>query len=127
MTRNDFSMSFRSFVSKSNRTKGEAGMRSLLRNWRLALMIALMMAASAQGGNAMELKSSAFADGEKIPQKYVMPGAGGKNLSLPFQWSGAPAGTQSFALAIVDPHPVAHNWVHWPGDKPPGGTQRPRE
>ena len=97
-------------------------MRSLLRIWwRLALMAGLMMTVWAQGGNAMELKSSAFTDGGKVPQVNVMPGAGGKNLSLPFQWSGAPAGTQSFALAIVDPHPVAHNWVHWlvinlPGD-----------
>jgi|UniRef100_A0A7C3V786 hypothetical protein len=61
----------------------------------------------------MEIKSAAFADGGKIPQQYVMPGAGGKNLSLPLTWSGAPAGTKSFALAIVDPHPVARNWVHW--------------
>jgi Raf kinase inhibitor-like YbhB/YbcL family protein len=89
-------------------------MRSLRTNWWwLALMIALLAAASAQGGNAMELKSSAFTDGGKVPQQNVMPGAGGKNLSLPLQWSGAPAGTQSFALSIVDPHPVAHNWVHW--------------
>ena len=69
----------------------------------------------------MELRSAACTDGGKIPQQYVMPGAGGKNLSLPFQWSGAPAGTRAFALSIVDPHPVAHNWVHWlvinlPGD-----------
>ena len=61
----------------------------------------------------MELKSTAFTDGGKIPQKYVMPGAGGENVSLPLQWSGAPEGTKSFALAIVDPHPVANNWVHW--------------
>ena len=61
----------------------------------------------------MELTSSAFTDGDKIPQQYVMPGAGGKNLSLPLTWSGAPAGTQSFALSMVDPHPVARNWVHW--------------
>jgi Raf kinase inhibitor-like YbhB/YbcL family protein len=89
-------------------------MQFLLRAcWRLALVAGLMVAVSAQGGNAMELKSTAFADGAKIPQKYVMPGAGGKNLSLPLQWSGAPVGTQSFALSIVDPHPVAHNWVHW--------------
>jgi Raf kinase inhibitor-like YbhB/YbcL family protein len=89
-------------------------MQFLLRAcWGLALLAGLMVAVSAQGGNAMELKSSAFTDGAKIPQQYVMPGAGGKNLSLPLQWSGAPAGTQSFALAIVDPHPVAHNWVHW--------------
>jgi Raf kinase inhibitor-like YbhB/YbcL family protein len=89
-------------------------MESLLNIWwRLALTAGLVAAATAQGGNAMELKSATFTDGAKIPHQYVMPGAGGKNLSLPFQWSGAPPGTQSFALAIVDPHPVAHNWVHW--------------
>jgi len=61
----------------------------------------------------MQLTSSAFKDGGKIPQQYVMPGAGGQNLSLPLTWSAAPAGTKSFALTIVDPHPVAQNWVHW--------------
>src|SRR5665647_640133 len=61
----------------------------------------------------MKITSSAFADGGKIPLPYVMPGAGGQNLSVPLSWSGAPAGTQSFALAMVDPHPVARNWVHW--------------
>jgi Raf kinase inhibitor-like YbhB/YbcL family protein len=94
--------------------KGETDMRFLVRTcWMLALLAGLIMAVTAQGGNAMELKSSAFTDGGKIPQPYVMTGAGGKNLSLPLQWSGAPPGTQSFALAIVDPHPVARNWVHW--------------
>ena len=89
-------------------------MRDLGKIWRRLVLIAgLMLAVSAQGGLAMELKSAAFSDGGKIPQKYVMPGAGGENVSLPFHWSGAPAGTQSFALSIVDPHPVAHNWVHW--------------
>jgi Raf kinase inhibitor-like YbhB/YbcL family protein len=61
----------------------------------------------------MQLTSSAFPDKGKIPQQYVMPGAGGKNISLPLSWSGAPAGTKSFALSVVDPHPVARNWVHW--------------
>ena len=61
----------------------------------------------------MQITSNAFPDGGKIPLKYVMPGAGGKNVSVPLTWSNAPAGTQSFALALVDPHPVAHNWVHW--------------
>jgi len=77
------------------------------------ILVFLLSTALAQGGNAMELKSAAFADGDKIPQQYVMPGAGGQNLSLPLQWSGAPPGTRSFALAVVDPHPVANNWVHW--------------
>ncbi len=61
----------------------------------------------------MQLTSSAFQDGGKIPLQYVMPGAGGKNISLPLSWSNVPAGTKSFSLSIVDPHPVARNWVHW--------------
>jgi len=61
----------------------------------------------------MEISSSAFKDGEKIPIQYVMPAAGGKNLSIPLTWRNAPAGTKSFALSMVDPHPVAQNWVHW--------------
>jgi Raf kinase inhibitor-like YbhB/YbcL family protein len=65
------------------------------------------------GGQPMQITSSAFPDGGKIPLPHVMPGAGGKNISVPLSWSGAPAGTRSFALAMVDPHPVANNWVHW--------------
>ncbi len=61
----------------------------------------------------MEISSSAFKDGDKIPIQYVMPGAGGKNISIPLMWKDAPAGTKSFCLSIVDPHPVAQNWVHW--------------
>lgn len=61
----------------------------------------------------MEISSAAFRDGEKIPMPYVMPGAGGKNISVPLAWKNAPSGTKSFALAMIDPHPVAQNWVHW--------------
>jgi Raf kinase inhibitor-like YbhB/YbcL family protein len=93
-------------------------MRSqLTHRWRPAAFMLIFMitalTATAQGGKAMELTSAAFADGGKIPQDYVMPGAGGKNISLPLKWSGAPAGAQAFALSIVDPHPVARDWVHW--------------
>jgi Raf kinase inhibitor-like YbhB/YbcL family protein len=65
------------------------------------------------GGDAMEITSAAFANKSTIPIQYVMPGAGGKNVSLPLSWSDVPSGTKSLALAIVDPHPVANNWVHW--------------
>ena len=61
----------------------------------------------------MEISSTAFKDGEKIPIQYVMPGAGGKNISIPLVWKNVPAGTKSFCLSIVDIHPVAQNWVHW--------------
>ena len=65
------------------------------------------------GGGKMEIQSSAFKDGGKIPIQYVMVAAGGKNLSIPRIWKNVPPGTKSFALSIVDPHPVAQNWVHW--------------
>jgi hypothetical protein len=65
------------------------------------------------GGDNMEISSAAFKDGDKIPIQYVMPGAGGKNVSVPLSWKNAPSGTKSFALSMVDPHPVAQNWVHW--------------
>jgi hypothetical protein len=65
------------------------------------------------GGDAMEISSTAFKDGEKIPIQYVMPGAGGKNISIPLAWKNVPPGTKSFCLSIVDPHPVAQHWVHW--------------
>jgi Raf kinase inhibitor-like YbhB/YbcL family protein len=82
----------------------------------LGCVIALLLtltAVSGSGGPTMQITSSAFSDSGKIPLEYVMPGAGGKNVSVPLTWKDAPAGAQSFALAMVDPHPVAHNWVHW--------------
>ncbi len=79
----------------------------------LGPVILLFIVMPVWGGPDMQLKSPAFPDGGRIPQIYTMPGAGGQNRSLPLIWSGAPSGTRSFALSMVDPHPVARNWVHW--------------
>jgi Raf kinase inhibitor-like YbhB/YbcL family protein len=79
----------------------------------LTAVLCAMMFISPSRGEAMELKSPAFRDGDKIPAQFVMPGAGGKNISIPLNWSQAPEGVKSFAISIVDPHPVARNWVHW--------------
>ncbi len=68
-------------------------------------------AASAAG--ALELMSPAFKDGGDMPAKHARPAAGGQNVSIPLQWSGVPEGAKSFALSIIDIHPVANNWVHW--------------
>ena len=62
----------------------------------------------------MRLSSPAFKDGQPLPTRFAHPGVvGGENISLPLVWGGVPEGTQSFALSIIDPHPVAHDWVHW--------------
>ena len=61
----------------------------------------------------MILSSPAFSDGKRIPVVYTRPAVGGKNISPPLTWSGIPEGTKSLALSVIDPHPVARNWVHW--------------
>jgi Raf kinase inhibitor-like YbhB/YbcL family protein len=79
----------------------------------LLIPFLFLMVQNVSGGGTMELSSLAFKDKGKIPIQYVMPGAGGKNISIPLTWKNVPVGTKSFVLSIVDPHPVAQNWVHW--------------
>ncbi len=76
----------------------------------LTLVACLFLPVSA---GAFELMSPAFNDGGKIPARFARPGAGGQNVSPPLKWSGAPEGTKSYALAVIDIHPVANNWTHW--------------
>jgi hypothetical protein len=77
------------------------------------MFLLLLRSDTIYGGGLMEISSSAFRDREKIPVQYVMPGAGGQNLSVPLTWKNVPPGTKSFALSMVDIHPIAQNWVHW--------------
>lgn len=61
-----------------------------------------------------QLTSSAYEDGQKMPVKYANTGVpGGENISVPLAWSNPPEGTKSYAIAMVDRHPIAGNWVHW--------------
>jgi Raf kinase inhibitor-like YbhB/YbcL family protein len=60
------------------------------------------------------LTCGSYGNGGVIPVEYAHRSvAGGKNVSPAFTWEDPPQGTRSFALSIVDPHPVANNWVHW--------------
>ncbi len=61
----------------------------------------------------MKLYSNSFKDNGKIPLKYVMPAAGGENVSPELHWENPPKDTKSFALLMEDPHPVANHWIHW--------------
>jgi Raf kinase inhibitor-like YbhB/YbcL family protein len=56
--------------------------------------------------------TSSFTSGSAIPTKYANTGVtNGQNISIPLSWANVPAGTQSFALSMVDIH--ASNFVHW--------------
>jgi Raf kinase inhibitor-like YbhB/YbcL family protein len=62
----------------------------------------------AQAADAFTLTSTTFKDGALLPKKAGNNTAGnancvGENLSPQFSWSGAPEGTKSFALTLVDP------------------------
>lgn len=58
----------------------------------------------------LSLTSPAFEDGQEIAQKF---GKRAQNVSPPLQWDGVPDRTRSFALTLVDLHPVARGYVHW--------------
>jgi len=60
------------------------------------------------------LESSAFSNNDEIPVKYAAAKVpGGENVSIPLSWRDAPEDTKSFAITIIDHHPVANNFVHW--------------
>ncbi len=57
-----------------------------------------------------QLFATAFGDGGWIPDLHSCQGA---DLSPALEWSGEPAGTQSFALIVDDPDAPAGVWNHW--------------
>jgi len=64
----------------------------------------------AQEENTMKLTSTAWTEGQPIPAKFTCDGA---DVSPLLSGSGAPAGTQGFALICDDPDAPAGTWVHW--------------
>ncbi len=84
-----------------------------MKKYLIWIIFIFLLILSTKGGFAMKLESPAFNHNGTIPQKYVMPGAGGENLSIPLKWSEVPEGTKSFVLTIIDIHPIANNWIHW--------------
>lgn len=62
----------------------------------------------------LTLTCQSYPDKESIPTKHAHSSVvGGKNISPGFSWTDPPATIKSFAFSIIDPHPVANNWVHW--------------
>ena len=59
---------------------------------------------------ALSISSSAFAAGQSIPAIYSCLG---RSVSPPLSWTGAPAGTASFALIMDDPDAPIGTFVHW--------------
>ncbi len=69
----------------------------------------------AQAGG-FTLSSPEIKAGGTIPKSFEFNGFGcaGDNKSPSLKWSGAPAGTRSFAVTVYDPDaPTGSGWWHW--------------
>lgn len=59
----------------------------------------------------LEISSSAFDDGGRIPTKHT---GEGEDVSPALEWSGLPDGTAQIAIICHDPDaPLPHGFTHW--------------
>jgi Raf kinase inhibitor-like YbhB/YbcL family protein len=72
--------------------------------------------AASRAGQRFSLTSADLSRTAKIGERHVFNGFGcsGQNVSPALSWTGAPAGTRSFAVTVYDPDaPTGSGWWHW--------------
>ena len=82
---------------------------------KLSLLSLLIMSCAASA-DSLSLSSTDIAHGEFMPSAQEFQGFGctGGNLSPQLSWSGAPEGTEAFAITAYDPDaPTGSGWWHW--------------
>lgn len=62
------------------------------------------------GETVLSVSSTAFQDGESIPDKYTCQG---QDISPPLAWGEPPVGTQSLSLVMDDPDAPLGVFTHW--------------
>jgi len=62
------------------------------------------------GGTGMQLTSTAFSEGNRIPSKYTCDGAG---VSPPLGIADIPAAAKTLVLVVDDPDAPRGTWDHW--------------
>ena len=91
-------------------------MRTLVSTLFMTFLLVAPTATLAAGGGKFNVTSPDFANGGNIPMAQVFNSFGckGGDVSPALHWSGAPAGTESFAVTIYDPDaPTGSGWWHW--------------
>jgi Raf kinase inhibitor-like YbhB/YbcL family protein len=80
------------------------------------ITVSLAAALSVIGGPAlaaMTLTSADIRPDGPIAQQQVYTRCGGQNVSPEVVWSGAPPGTKSLVLTMIDLDVKPHQWSHW--------------
>jgi Raf kinase inhibitor-like YbhB/YbcL family protein len=95
---------------------------------RFALLLSLAtLTTPALAAEPFRLTSPAVREGAMLAPAQVFQGFGctGGNRSPDLSWSGAPAGTRSFAVTVYDPDaPTGSGWWHWSVVDLPASVQR---
>lgn len=92
---------------------------------RLCAAIASTAFATAAHAQGFVLASPDIAADSTVARHFEFNGFGcaGDNQSPALRWSGAPAGTQSYAVTVYDPDaPTGSGWWHWTVVNIPAGT-----
>lgn len=80
------------------------------------LIVVFFMAAVQAMAADFTMNSPQLEKGGTMAMEQVFNGFGciGANISPELNWSGAPAGTKSFAVTVYDPDaPTGSGWWHW--------------
>lgn len=80
------------------------------------LAAALLASSTLVHAAGFQLSSPDIPSGATMDKKFEFKGFGcsGENQSPALRWSGAPAGTQSYAITVYDPDaPTGSGWWHW--------------
>jgi len=96
----------------------------------LVAACSLLLLTGEAHAQSLTLSSPDIKEGATIANEQVFKGFGctGKNISPALNWSGAPAGTKSFAVTMYDPDaPTGSGWWHWVVfNIPPSVTSLPK-
>ena len=82
----------------------------------LTAVLGLALHVGLHAAPAFTLASTDIAEGKMMTAAQVFHGFGctGANLAPQLSWSGAPAGTRSYAITVYDPDaPTGSGWWHW--------------